>query len=183
MSHLVAVLMLVLLSACGQTRVTVDDDRPPPFRDDGFQTFWSTDDPDRPTEEMLVADIVEFRLPLLLLPADQAGSGVGTVSLEVSNSGFDVFVSIAVSSAEAGNRIEVLSSNTMEAVACGPAGVPIVIRGSQGCFGPEEPGQLLLSWEEEWIHQARWTQDPGQPSDQLLDSVVDWLNTWRVLRP
>jgi hypothetical protein len=160
----------------------VQDDRPPPDRDGGFLASWSTDDADRPTDEMLIGDIVEFRLPLLLLPPDLPGGETTKVSLEIHNVGFDVIVATSARPGEAGSWLRVVSSNQIDSVDCGPAAEPIPVRGSDGCFGVEQPGQLLLSWDEEWIHQARWTQDPAAPLDANLDFYLTWLSQWRALR-
>jgi hypothetical protein len=173
--RLAAILGLLFVSACGQTRVTVDDDRPPPFRDHGVLTFWTTNGPDRPTDETLIEDLAEFRVPVLLLPS-AAGT---TVSLEIYNLGLDVFVATAATTTEL--RLRVTSSNQTESVAC--EGVPTVVRGRDGCFSAEEPGRLVLSWDEEWVHQARWTQDPAASAEENLDVHLEWLEGWRALRP
>ncbi len=176
--------LALLASACGsgETNRTTDDNRPPPLRDHGFARLWSTDDADPPTDEMLADDILEFRLPILLIPSAPPGGEMGKVSLNVNNVGFDRFVLVSASSAETSSWLRVTSTNQTDAVDCGPGGVPVTIRGTEGCFGSEEPGRLILSWEEEWVHQARWTQSADGPPDQHLDFFRDWLNEWTAHR-
>lgn len=181
----VGLVFVLLVSACesGESALGEVDDRPPPFRDHGFSVLWSTDDPDPPTDQRFADDILEYRLPILLIPSSPPGGEVGKVSLNVHNVGFDRFVLVSASSAETSSWLRVTSSNQLDAVDCGAAGSPVTIRGVSGCFGVEEPGRLILSWEEEWVYEARWTQDPGAPPDQHLEFFRDWLNNWTAHRP
>jgi len=176
------------MSACetGQSKMNetgVIDNRPPPLRDGGHSGGWSTDDPGRPTGAWFVEDTLKYRLPVLLEPSSPPGGEVGKVSLSVRNVGFDRFVLVSASSDETSSWLRVTSSNLIDEVDCGPASVPITIRGTQGCFGTEGPTSLILSWREEWVHQARWTQDADSPPDQHLAYFRDWLDDWTAHRP
>lgn len=176
---------MLLVSACesGQSAIGDVDDRPPPFRDQGFSILWSTDDPGRPTDQMLDDFVLEYRLPVLLIPSNPPGGEVGKVSLDSHNVGFDRFVLVSASSSETSSWLRVTSSNQLGAVDCGAASTPVTVRGVSGCFGVEEPGRLILSWKEEWVHEARWTQNPSAPPDQHLNFFRNWLDVWTAHRP
>lgn len=103
------------------------------------------------------------------------------VSLKVHNVGFDRFVEVSINT-EDKPWLTVSSSNQLDQIDCGPAVTWVTIRGHDGCLGIEEPGTLLLSWEEEWVHQARWRQDESAPIGQHLDFFRDWLNGWTAHR-
>ncbi len=179
----VGCVLLLLLAACesGQTGTTAIDDRPPPFRDHGWALYWSTDESDQPTDEWFYETILEFRLPMLLGPSEPPSGAVARVSLNVHNVGFDRFVDLSIN-IEDMPWLTVSSSNQLEQIDCGQTVVRVTIRGTDGCFGIEKPGTLMLSWEEEWVHQARWRQDESAPIGQHLDFFRDWLNGWTAHR-
>lgn len=168
----VIVALAVAIVGCGEARPQVDD-RPPPYLDRGGSIHWSTSEVGVPSDDWVTEMILEYRLPMLLVPVSDVEADM---SLSFSRAGWDVVVQTTATGADA-PTLRVRTSNFGNTIECDPSS-QITIRDTAGCFVVEGPGNLLLVWDEGWQQQARWTQPTSDPTGEYVDYYLAWLGSW-----
>lgn len=164
------VVSVVMLSACSGDRQVVDD-RPPPFADREVTTQWPGVG-DGPDQAWIDEQISDFGLPILLVPSPSSVEG-STGVMEIRNEDWSVFVGTALVHGDQ-PIVRVDTSNTFADPGC-RTGESVAVRGTTGCHFVDGVHHLLR-WEEEWVHEARWTVETR--TDDPIGWTIAWLNTW-----
>lgn len=168
---------VVATAACSVSSTS----EPPPYPDGTVSVFWSTDEPAAPSPEWLTEAMAVHAVASVLVPSAPANGTAARVTLRIGHEGMHSFFEVGTTGGGLPG-LRVGAANDDVATGCPGSAVPLTVRDTTGCLTSDIPGEVLLTWEDGWVHRARWLQPTDLAPGHHGAAVIAWLDTWTVHR-